>query len=133
MIGSGKSEKRSGPRVDARAPFLLYRGKRLLAKGFTENFSKGGALLTLKAPQPELEVGLGVRLELALPRGLYAKPRSLHCSARIMRVRENGPATLLALEFLKVSTRLSSNAMQFAQYPPGRALRVVSRSKVMGN
>jgi hypothetical protein len=126
------SERRRWFRVDASTRVLLYRGRKLLGRGFTENFSKGGALVTIQAAPGTVPPGETVRLELALPWGEHGSPRSLHCTAEVLRTSENGSGSVIALRFRTVSMRNSSEAMRAEGKGPRREFAVVSRSANAG-
>lgn len=132
MKGSKETERRRWFRVDATTRVLLYRGRKVLGRGFTENFSKGGALVTVQAAPGQFSPGKEVRLELALPRGEHGSPRSLHCTAEVLRATENGNGSQLALRFMTVSMRNSSEAMQAESKSPKREFFVVGRTANAG-
>lgn len=133
MVRNGNSERRQWLRVEARTQVLLYKGRKLLGRGFTENFSKGGAFVRLQLPAGSLDLDADVRVELALPRGMHGNPRSIYSVARVLRVAEGAKETSLALRFVTVSLRNSSDAMKLVAMPPKTELALVGRSRSARN
>lgn len=105
------TERRRWSRVAVRSPFLVCQGDQIIAQGLTLNLGKGGALLELNGTQPVLASPEPVQVEIALPRGRYVRPQSLHSKAVVTRRVELPGKLILAVEFLSVVTGDSSNVI----------------------
>jgi hypothetical protein len=113
LAGSTKKlkERRRWQRVAVRSPFIVFRGDCMVGQGLTVNLGRGGALLELNGCESPFSVPEPVQVEIALPRGHYTRPNSLHCKAWVTRNATRTGSSVVAVEFLGVTTGESSVAI----------------------